>query len=183
MHGRRGTSLVELMLNLSACTVILTMSAGLIHRAMHAQSKGRLFFNGERSALRLAESFRRDVHDANAAATADEIGDDDVLLRLQLVGGQTIEYRQLAGRVERVQHAGGSIRAYEAFDFSPEMRATSKKESPHLVTLSIVPPNDAVGPADSPLPSYTAPVYLQAEAVIGRNASFVDAINLPEATP
>jgi hypothetical protein len=41
MKRRWAISLVELLLTLSACTVILTLSAGLIHRIMHVQSKAR----------------------------------------------------------------------------------------------------------------------------------------------
>jgi hypothetical protein len=79
MPIRRGISLVELMLTLSACCVILTMSAALIHRALHAQSKSRRFFDGERNAQRLGESFRRDVHAATSAATGAEAGGGDVI--------------------------------------------------------------------------------------------------------
>ncbi len=183
MSGRRGISLVELMLTLSACTVILTMSAGLIHRAMHAQSKSRLFFDGQRSAVRLSDSFRRDVHDANSAATGDEAGGGDVFLRLQLAGGQSVEYRQAAGRVERLWHVDGGLRAREAFVFSPQTRLTAEQESPRLVSLSIVPPADPGGPTDRPLAPYTVPDILRAEAVLGRNASLVDAPVQQELAP
>ena len=46
---RRGVSLVELLVVMSAATVILTLSTGLIHRIMHAQSKARVLADMERT--------------------------------------------------------------------------------------------------------------------------------------
>lgn len=59
---RRGVSLIELLVVMSAATVILTLSTGLIHRIMHAQSKARGLAEIERTTLRLGNRFRRDVH-------------------------------------------------------------------------------------------------------------------------
>jgi hypothetical protein len=182
MSGRRGVSLVELMLTMSALTVILTISAALIHRAMHAQSKSRLFFDVERSAQRLSESFRRDVHAASVAATGDA-ADGGVLLRLEMAGGQSVEYRQAAGRVERLWHVDDRVRAREAFVFSADTRLTAEQEPPRLVILSIVPSADVAGQADRPLLPYAVPVSLRAAAVLGRNASLVDAADQPEKSP
>jgi len=179
MSQRRGISLVELMLTLSACCVILTLSATLLHRAMHAQSKARLFFDGERSALRLSHSFRRDVHDASAAATGDEAGGDEVLVRLEMAGGQAVEYRQSGGRVDRTWQAEGRVLAREAFVFTPETRVVVAQESPRLITLSIVPPVDT-GTTNGPLLPYTVPIQLRVEAVLGRNASLAETTQVPE---
>ena len=185
MPRRRGISLVELLLTLSACTVILTMSAGLIHRAMHAQTKARLFFDVERSACRLGDSFRRDVHAAHSAAVGDEAG-GGVLLRLQLAGGQFVEYRQTAGRVERLWHVDGNVRAREMFVFPRDTRLQAQQESPRLLILSIAAPDDAADagePADRPLLPYLVPAILQVEAVLGRNASLVESVDMPELAP
>jgi hypothetical protein len=179
MSHRRGVSLVELMFTLSACTVILTMSAGLIHRAMHAQSKARLFCDVERSALRLAESFHRDVHAARSVLTGDEAGGHEAFLRLELAGGEMVEYRQATGRVERLSLVDGAARAREAFIFPAETRLTAEVESTRLVVLSTVVANDAEEQTVYPLPSYTITVSFRAEAVLGRNASLADAPENP----
>jgi len=184
MPKRRGVSLAELLLTMSACTVILTMSAGLIHRALHTQSKSRSFFDTERSAMRLSESFRRDVHAAQDAAIGTAAQDEGLLLRLQFSGSQLVEYRQAAGRVERTLHVNGSVRSREAFVFAADTQLTAEKVPPHLVVLSIVPPPDAPGPADRPLlTAYSRPVSLRAEAVLGRNASLVDVATAQEDSP
>lgn len=179
MNRRRGISLVELMVTMSACVVILTLSVTLIHRAMHAQSKSRLFFDVERSSQRLSESFRRDVQSASSAEVGDEAG---LLLQLQLAGGLSVEYRQSEGRVERLLHAGGSVRAREAFVFPPPTRLTAEKNAAGLVVLSVAA-DEAAASAARPLPSYTVPVCLHVEAVLGRNASLVDMADRREETP
>jgi hypothetical protein len=179
MNRRRGISLVELMLTLSACSVILTLSAALIHRAMHAQSKARLFFDSERSAVRLSDSFRHDVHRATSAEVSDQTGGDDLLLRLQLAGGQQVEYRQGAGRVQRTWHVNGDVRAREAFDFPPETRLLTAKESQKLLVLSADAPAESAAKADAPLANHTVRVSLRTQAVLGRNAAVVIAEDQP----
>jgi type II secretory pathway component PulJ len=175
MNRRRGISLVELMLTLSACSVILTLSAALIHRAMHAQAKARVFFDGERSAWRLAESFRHDVHRANSAKVVDQPDSGDLLLRLELAGGQRVEYRHTAGRVERTWHVDGGIRAREAFVFPPETRLSTAKVSEKLLVLTADAPADTAAKADAPLANHTVPVSLRVQAVLGRKAAILKA--------
>jgi hypothetical protein len=179
MIRRRGISLVELMVTMSACVVILTMSVTLIHRAMHAQSKSRLFFDVERSSRRLGDSFRRDVQSARSAEVGDEAG---LLLRLEFASGQSVEYRQADGRVERLLHEGGGVRAREAFTFPPQTRMSAEKSAEGLVVLSVAADEAALS-ADRPLPSYTVPVCLHVEVVLGRNASLVDVADRREESP
>ena len=170
MHQSRGTTLIELTLTLSACVVVLTMSTGLIHRAMHAHSRARRFFDGERSAQRLSESFRRDVHAAVTATTGDKASDSDLLLRLQRPGGEAIEYRQASGRVERVLYENAAATQREAFVFPMHTQFVAAQESPQLVTLAIAPvPPAEGGSTNQPLLPYTILVHLRVEAVLGRN--------------
>ena len=185
MKGRRGVSLAELLLTMSACTVILTMSAGLIHRALHAQSRSRGYIDDERNALRLGEAFRRDVHSATGVEIASDNEAKSILVTLQFAEGQTIAYRQgETGRVERTLQVGGNVKSREAFDFAAEARLTVEKMPPRLVVLSIVSPTNAPVPADSPpLTPYSRPVSLRVAAVLGRHASLVDAADAAEESP
>lgn len=179
MAKRRGISLVELMLTLSACCVILTLSAGLIHRALHAQSKARLFFDGERSASRLGQAFRRDVHDANSAAT----GEGESLLRLEMPGGQTVEYRLSSGRVERTLRDGESVRARESYVFPADAQILVANDPPRVFTLSIDPPAELPTQAGAPVPAYSFPVTMRVQAVVGRNARIIETARATEAAP
>jgi hypothetical protein len=185
MKGRRGVSLAELLLTMSACTVILTMSAGLIHRALHAQSRSRGFIDDERSALRLGEAFRRDVHSATDVEITSANEAKSILVKLQFPGSQSVIYQQgETGRVERTLQADGNVKSREAFDFAAEARLTVEKAPPRLVVLSIESLPVASSPADSPtLTPYSRPVSLRVAAVLGRHASLVKAADAAEESP
>ena len=141
MTRRHAHSLVELLLAMSACTVILTMSAALIHRVLFVHSKTQAIIGGERAALRLSEHFRRDVHAAESAEKGVINGAGGVVLRLKLTGGQSIEYRRAEGTVLRVLLEGEAVRSREEFDFPGEIELAIRDESPGLVTLSMTSPS------------------------------------------
>ena len=82
MTHRRAASLAELLVIMSACTIILTTSVQLIHRAMHSQSASRVFFDCERSAQRLSQQFRSDVHEATSGKIKDGAAGLVAVLRL-----------------------------------------------------------------------------------------------------
>ena len=139
-------------------------------------SRGNEWIEGtKRSALRLGDSFRRDVHAAQEAVAGEEAGGDGVLLKLELAGGQAIEYRQTADGVERLWFVDGVIQAREPFLFPAETRFQVSRESPQLLVLSAIPLADLAESENRPLPSYTVPVILRVQAVVGRFAGFVDA--------
>ena len=166
--NRHAVSLIELLLAMSACTVILTMSAALIHRIMHVQSKTRAIVDGERAALRLSEHFRRDLHAATSAETDSASLGAGVVLRLKLSGRQAVEYRRSEGTVLRIVLAGDATGSREQFAFPNDIELTVRDESPGLVTLSITSP-----PADSPAESRqrepsAGPISLQATARLNR---------------
>lgn len=180
MTKRRGISLVELMLTLSACCVILTLSAGLIHRALHAQSRARHIADAERSAWRLSHAFRRDVHDAAKATLGEQGG--ELLVRLELAGGNTVEYRQASGRVERLLQAGGGVQARETFVFPAEASIAVTQPSDRLLSLSVETPLPTTPTADTPSALFVAPVTLHVQAALGRNATLME-ITAQEPTP
>lgn len=168
----RGISLVELLLTLSACSVILTLSAGLIHRAMHAQSKSRAFADVERNAMRLGNAFRRDIHAADQALSGDETLAEGAVLRLRLAGDETVEYRRAGGVVQRVGLAGDVVQSREEFSFPAEISLTVEQETPRLVVFSITTPvvTASAAPMDKrPPPAYATPVSLRVAAVLARN--------------
>jgi hypothetical protein len=170
MNRRRAVSLVELLLTMSACTVILTMSTALIHRVLHAQSKTRAFVDCERAALRLSEQFRRDVHAARDATTADANLGEGVFLRLQFPTNQSVEYRHSQGAVLRVLLENGATPSREEFVFPANIELSVRQEPPGLVALSITSqPGKAAAEDGQPQSSaYAVTVSLQAEARLNR---------------
>jgi hypothetical protein len=138
IHRRHsGVSLVELLVVMSAATVILTLSTGLIHRIMHAQTKARLLADVERTTLRLSNDVRRDVHQA-MQATGDkaQLG-EGVFLRLQLADGSTLEYRREETTIQRVHLEGSRTIAREEFVFDGDFELEAKVEDGRLVVLSV----------------------------------------------
>lgn len=175
MNCRRAVSLVELLLAMSACTVILTMSTALIHRVLHTQSKTRAFFGSERAALRLADQFRRDVHAATSAITDTDSLNAGVFLRLQTPGNRAIEYRQSEGTILRLVLDTGEIRAREEFAFSSNITLAARQESPRLVELTITSQPDSLGVGDArESMAYTAPVTVQTVARLNRTPGVTD---------
>jgi type II secretory pathway component PulJ len=169
---RRGASLVELIAVMSACSVILTMSAGLIHRAMLAQSQTRSFFDVERSALRLSGQFRRDVHRANAVPENAAM-EEGTFLRLQLPDHETVEYRRLAHRVLRVLSHNGQTVSREEFPFSTAIDVAVREEaSPRRLVLAITSEETTTVAGKGKRSVREMPVSFQAAAVIGRDRRF-----------
>jgi hypothetical protein len=170
MNRLHAVSLVELLLAMSACTAILTLSAALIHRVLFVHSQARAIDEGERAALRISEHFRRDVHAAQAAETGAASGEAAVALRLRLGTGQSIEYRRSKGALLRVVLEGETVCGREQFDFPGEIELAIRDESPELLTLSITAPPRGV-PADDGKQAPSAsggPICLEATARLNR---------------
>ena len=144
MRPRSAVSIAELLVVMSACSIILTMSAALIHQAMRTQSDARAFYDAERSALRLARQFRHDVHNATAASADGGDRGESVLLKLQLQDGRTVEYGHSAGKVLRVLSQQGRAAGYEEFAFSSPIELDiGQAESPLRITLTITTRRDS----------------------------------------
>jgi|GEM_PF-2573438 len=168
---RRGTSLVELMVVMSACVVVLTLSAELIHRAMHIQSRTTAVISAERSAQRLAAAFRRDVQDATQQLDG---ADDATLLRFE-VGSEEIEYRKDGPTIERQVSREETVHAKEQFVFPQELNVRIDELSNGLIKLSLESSMDVSGRdgPETPSQAFVTPVHLEATAVLGKNARFV----------
>ena len=101
MRSRRAVSLIELLAVLSGCSIVLGLTASLLHQTMRAQSHTRDFFDVERNAQRLARQFRSDVHAAAADSIEADLADagDGVLLQMELPDGQSVAYRRTAEKI------------------------------------------------------------------------------------
>jgi hypothetical protein len=181
MNRRTAHSLVELLLAMSACTAILTLSAALIHRVLFVHSRTQAIVGGERAALRLSEHFRHDVHAAESAQKGELNGGEGLVLRLELAGGRSIEYRRAEGTVLRVLLEGEAVRGREEFDFPGQIELAIRDESPGLVTLSVKsPPPDSPKEAGRQAPvASPGPLCLEATARLNRYSEIAEA---PEET-
>ena len=168
MRRRRAMSLVELTVVMSSCTLILTLTTVLIHRVMRHQSQTRLFFDGQRSGMRLSEQFRRDVHEATTAVTTEL--PEGVFLRLPGREEQSIDYQRTERGILRVKMAGEGISSRDEFRFPDAVEAVVRRqEAPPLIILEVKPRHDASG--GSPRPNaFSTPTHLQVQAHLGRMA-------------
>ena len=128
----RGYSLTELLVVLSASTIILTMSAVLIHRIMHEQSRAQDFQDAERSSLRLSAQFRRDVHRASNVSLQESEASRGLTLHFaksQANAHRQIEYRFEQGCVTRILSDNGNTAWREEFSFPAETEWTMHEET------------------------------------------------------
>jgi hypothetical protein len=184
MKLRRATSLLELVLIMSACTVVLTLTGVLLQRAMRLQMHSRSHVNAERTSLRLANQFRRDVH--NARDTVEITADDakTVSLQLKLADGRTATYSRSGGAVLRLENGGGKPDWREEFVFPALHELTiAEQTAPRRLALNL-----AVKGLDEPSvtgapPANTliVPVSIRVEAVVGRDLRFSAARSRREA--
>jgi hypothetical protein len=138
MKTRRAISLAELLVVMSTCSIILTMSASLIHRAMRAQSESRSFYHAERSALRLSRQIRHDVHLAKAVSIGSGDTGSDNLLRLEWADGRTVEYSYAEGEVLRLLSRPGGAVSREQFAFPAPVELSIRREvAPSRVVLTL----------------------------------------------
>lgn len=107
---RRGVTLVEAMVMMTAVAAMLGTVALMLGLAMRLQDESLAAFARSESFDRLASRFRKDVHAARSAAM------DDRTLRLGPEAERSIEYRvDEAGSLSRVVIEGGKEAARELF--------------------------------------------------------------------
>jgi CxxC motif-containing protein len=168
---RPALSLIELVAAVSACSVILTTCAVLLHRVMRADSDSRAFGDIERNAARLSNQFRDDVHQASVASLDHSKTDNEVVLRLKLPEDQSLEYSCAAGRVLRMLTQNGKIAAREEFGFPEGSEfAIQERDSPKRIILSITTqPKTIAGDVRSLKTYHAIPISLQVEAAVNRD--------------
>jgi hypothetical protein len=174
MNTRRGASLIELLVILSASTVVLTLTGVLLHRAMRIQTLSRAHVDAERTTLRLSEQFRSDVHQARALSSQPG-NDGEVFLRLELADGRVAEYSRTNGAVLRSESGGDRPTWREEYAIPGAGALRIEQESaPQRLVMTII-----LKPAERPVPNGQAPagtrfvpMSLCAEAVVGRDLRF-----------
>ena len=186
MYHRRAVSLVELLVVMSACTVLLSISASLIHRAMHAESRSRSFYSVERNALRLSQQFRHDVHQAISATVIETLSDADAFLRLTTSEAETLEYRRRDGVVLRAIMQDGKDLSRETYAFPASSRHVIREVGhPRRLVLTITADPKEMPEAGGMQPwnQFATRVAFQAEAILARDFRFAPATPPREVLP
>lgn len=173
MIRRRGISLIEMLTVMTGCAALLSLSAVLLHRSMRWQEQSRYFFAVERAALRLAEQFREDVHQAEAVELDEARLDDDSFVQLQLADEEAVAYRRQGAAIVRVLSRAGEVKATERYTLAaPGELALREEQSPRRLVLTFESfPDDWLPATDKPLPGLREqPINLRVEAVVGHDA-------------
>lgn len=177
MRTRRGVSLIELLMTMSACTVVLTLTGVLLQRAMRVQIESRAAASAERNALRLAAQFRGDVHEAKSVAANASAGGGEAFLRLELDGGRNVEYSRHENVLQRVESGGDKPAWREEFAFPAVSQLTiDQEDSPPRVALTLGATRVETRPTDAkPLVRpIAAALHFHVEAIVGQNHRFND---------
>jgi type II secretory pathway component PulJ len=172
-HTRRGASLAELLVVMSACSVVLSLSSQILCRVMRTQIDSRAVEDVERSAARLSERFRADVHQAATAETAADTLSEGVFLRLALPAGRQVEYSRQAQCVLRRESGGGSPEWREEFQLPAACHVSIREENTPLrfVLTASTRPDEVSAAGEKPVAATTS-LYLQVEGRLGRDRRF-----------
>lgn len=190
MLSRRGVSIVELLVVMSASTVVLSLTSVLIVRAMQHQMQARALEDVERNSLRLSEQFRRDVHQAQKVVPRQAGSQGGALLQLELVDDTHVEYRvEDTGddvNVLRLAVTSGKPKAREEFVFPGHGEVKIRElDSPRRIALMITttPFIEATADGMPPVGAVAIPVSFAAEAVVGADLRFAVEMRAREGAP
>lgn len=110
---RRGFTLVEVTVLMTAVAVMLGMCVVVLQLALRLETDARGRFDRATALTRLAERFRIDVRGARGVEIDPEL---PKALRVDLASGRSAEYRvEGAGEVARVESAGDEVVRRDSF--------------------------------------------------------------------
>lgn len=156
MNNRRGFTLVEILIALSASSVLMVLAIGLVHRSMSANSLARKRADHQRTLLRLTDRFRDDVHRGEEADLF-----DTTRLQLHLTGGRSVDYVLDGSDCRREEVLDGGGKLVETFKLlSGSQISFDEVENPDRIVMRAT--RAATGKGGQPL------VDAHTEAVVGR---------------
>lgn len=170
---RRGVSLSELLVVMTACSALLTLSSGLVCRMMRVHIDARAYNDAERNAARLSESFRRDVHRAQSISRPLATRRDAALLTFEFSDGRKGIYSRQNGTVLREESGADRPISRDEFDLPPACELEIEElDTPSRIVLTVSSDLRAQlheDPRVQPV-GKLVPINLRAEAVVGRDA-------------
>lgn len=157
MKHRRGASLVELMVVVSMLTVVLGMVGVLFHRLFQAELIAAKATVTEVTTMRLADQFRRDIHEASTVKRSGGSGETPATLELNgRDDTMTVLYTAAVNKVQREVKQQQAIVARETYRLPgcrvtfPEPEAATPAngdapmQQPAMVTLYLERPHATV---------------------------------------
>lgn len=170
MSHRRGYTLIEMVVVMTAAATIMGLVVGLLFLLMEFGEGSREQVAQGVALRQLAEQFRCDAHAAGELAAADEPGakDSEAAWKLRLAEDHVIDYRVDEAELVRIERAGGKVVRTSGFSL-PEDAVVSietVEEAPRIVRLEIAPGG---GPA-----SRVGPHRFRVDAVLAKDRRFAE---------
>ena len=146
---RRGVTIIELMVVITALAILLGLTIGLMHSLLKLDRGARAHFVETSARARLAHQFRRDVHEAARVVP------DAKPFRLVRGDGRVIEYQARAGqilRAERKSETDEAVDHRETFRFphSGTAQFSIGLKSGRTRAEVVIPPQAAASPIGPP---------------------------------
>jgi prepilin-type N-terminal cleavage/methylation domain-containing protein len=140
--SRRGFTIVELLVSMTAASVVLALVGGLLTALWRAEGTQHRHLAGATTLHRLANQLREDVHQAVDVAPLGAEG-NVALGRLRLADGRDVEYRRIGRGIERLEVVSGRTHRSESYALGgvSGARIEVSDEGP-LVSLILKGPND-----------------------------------------
>jgi prepilin-type N-terminal cleavage/methylation domain-containing protein len=154
MKRNSGYTLVEMIVVMTAGTVLMGIALTLLTALLRAEGTGRALVARSTSLVRLADQFRRDAHASVGAAEAvkglpGKEGLTFLVASPDAVGPQedaaplrSVEYFAEGTAVERLEWTGESVSGQDSFDLGDGYTAKlaiDRADGRQLVRLAIVP--------------------------------------------
>ena len=156
MKQRKGTTLVELVLSMSAGSAVMLLAISLVHQTMILTEKSRHRADNHRTLDQLAQNFRRDVH---IAAEVDATSDETLLIKNW--DGSTVSYTSQNHSVVRQRKHAASINMNERFILGDESTVSFRRmPNPERISLIVS--------SETGLNGIPPRVELNVESTVGR---------------
>lgn len=114
---RHGTSLVEVLVSVTAVSIALSLVAGVTYRVLQLDRSSRLQAELDQATREFARQLRTDVHGAREAEAVEANR-----LRLVRLDDHHVEYHWDGAAVERVERRGDTVVRRERFRRSPALQ-------------------------------------------------------------
>lgn len=124
MNRRRGSSLVELMMCMTAGSTLMLVAIGLVHQTLTVSSQASQQVDHDRTLARLATQFRRDAHAATEASA-----DAETELRLSLSDETEVIYAAADRKITRRHELASGEVENETFALDDKHSATFPTQS------------------------------------------------------
>ena len=134
----RGTTLVELLVVISVCSVVMGASGVLLHGMYRADKEVRQAITADASVARFSLQLRRDAHAADEASPMSETGGTTTGIEFRGAGQPSIEYRWQGTEAVRTVKDSDKAVHRDAFRFGPGTSVTwqlPSSGSPQVVVL------------------------------------------------